>query len=187
MTKASASHEAPVRGPQHDAIDLMLGERRTDRTDVAPLIREARLDDIPAMHAIRLSVRENVLRSADVTEAAYVAAITTNGKGWVVEEGGVVVGFAVGDRDTGNIWALFVRPEHEARGHGKALLGALLEWMFARGLQRAWLTTQPGTRAERFYRNRGWRFVRIRANGEAEFELCSRDAPRRRDVELSRR
>jgi GNAT superfamily N-acetyltransferase len=141
--------------------------------DVTPLIRQAVFQDTPAVHAIRLSVHENVLRSPDVTGPAYLRAIEVTGRGWVAEEDGKVAGFGVGNRDTGNVWALFVRPECEGRGYGKALQAAMLEWLFAQGVHRACLTTQPRTRAERFYRHGGWRFVRICANGEAEYELPS--------------
>ena len=83
------------------------------------------------------------------------------------------MGFAIGNAETGNIWALFVDPEHEGRGHGRALHDAMVEWLFARGLAHLWLGTEPGTRAERFYRAAGWRCTGKAANGEALYELSS--------------
>jgi len=123
------------------------------------------------MHRVRLAVRENVLRSNVITEEHYLPAIEATGRGWVVEVDGRVVGFSIGNADTGNIWALFVDPEHEGRGHGRALHDTMVEWLFSRGLRHLWLGTDPDTRAGRFYRAAGWRYAGKAANGEALYEL----------------
>jgi len=128
------------------------------------------------MHRVRLAVRENRLTSAALTEADYVPAITTTGRGWVMEADGAIVAFAVGNRDTGNIWALFVHPDHEALGYGRQLHDALLDWLWSQGLNNLWLTTEPGTRAQRFYESRGWRRTGHNQRGEIRFEL-SREQP----------
>lgn len=100
----------------------------------------------------------------------YAAAIAQLGCGWVAEDSGRVVAFAVGYR-SGNIWALFVHPEHEGRGHGKALHSAMVTWLWAQGLQRLWLTTAPGTRAEAFYRSLGWRCCGVVSGDDVRLEL----------------
>jgi ribosomal protein S18 acetylase RimI-like enzyme len=138
---------------------------------VSATVRQATRADVPAMHRVRLLVRENRLTSGRITEADYAPAIETTGRGWVAEQDGRIVGFAVGDARDGNIWALFVEPGCERRGHGRRLHDAMVAWLFARGLERLWLGTEPGTRAERFYRAAGWRFVRRLENGEALYEL----------------
>lgn len=125
---------------------------------------------------VRMAVRENVLASPSVTEASYIPAIETTGRGWVVEEDGLVVGFAVGNKVTGNIWALFVHPEHEGKGYGRALHRAMMAWLFSEGITRAWLSTQPKTRAHRFYVEAGWSYAGIEASGEAAFEMRAPDA-----------
>ena len=137
----------------------------------AAILRQAQREDIAQMHVVRLAVQENVLRSADVTEAAYLPAIEQTGRGWVIEEDGDVVAFAVGNSITGNIWALFVHPRHEGRGHGCALHATMVQWLFSQGVERAWLSTQPDTRAQRFYEQAGWRFKGLLANGEAAYEM----------------
>lgn len=110
------------------------------------------------MHRVRMAVRENRLADPGrITEADYVDAIELTGRGWVIEEDGGIVAFAVGNAETGNIWALFVDPAHEGRGHGRRLHDAMVEWLGSRGLRRLWLTTTPGTRAAAFYRAKGWR------------------------------
>lgn len=139
---------------------------------MSAVLRQAVRSDIPAMHAVRLSVQENVLASAEVSEASYIPAIEATGRGWVmVEDNEVMVGFAIGNSVTGNIWALFVRPECEGRGYGRALQSAMLSWLFAQGVARAWLNTQPGTRAQRFYEKSGWSPTGMLASGEVAFEM----------------
>jgi GNAT superfamily N-acetyltransferase len=133
-------------------------------------LRRATAADIPAMHRVRLAVRENRLSDpARITEADYLAALDELGCTWVVEVDGAIVAFAAGYR-SGNVWALFVHPDHEGRGHGKALHAALLEWFAAQGIARPWLTTAPGTRAERFYLAQGWRSCGIVPGGERRLE-----------------
>jgi len=138
------------------------------------VLRQAGRPDIAAMHRVRTAVRENRLSSPGrITEADYVDAIERSGRGWVVESDGQVAGFAVGLLG-GNIWALFVHPDHEGRGYGKALHDAMVGWLRSQGVARLWLTTAPGTRAERFYVSRGWRPCGIVQGGEMRLEL---DAP----------
>jgi GNAT superfamily N-acetyltransferase len=123
------------------------------------------------MHRVRPAVRENRLTSAAITEEHYIPAIEETGRGWVVEVSGTVVAFAVGNVVTGNIWALFVDPAHEGHGHGRRLQDAMISWLFSRGLTRLWLSTDPNTRAQRFYEASGWQFMGMLADGEALYEL----------------
>lgn len=125
------------------------------------------------MHVVRLAVRENRLSDPGrITASDYRSAISELGQGWVAEVSGTVVGFAVGYR-TGNIWALFVHPDHEGCGYGKALHSAMVSSLWAQGLRKLWLTTTPATRADAFYRSLGWRPCGI-VDGEIRLEL---DAP----------
>lgn len=122
------------------------------------------------MHRVRMAVRENRLVSIVLTDEHYVAALELPGRGWVVEDDGAIVAFATGNSESGNIWALFVSPEHEGRGHGRRLHDTMVEWLFAQGCPRLWLTTAPGTRAERFYAVAGWRSAGNAGNNEILFE-----------------
>jgi GNAT superfamily N-acetyltransferase len=134
------------------------------------VLREADRKDIPAMHRVRTSVTENRLTSR-ISEADYIPAIELHGKGWVVEEKDEVVGFAVGDARDGNIWALFVHPDHERRGYGRRLHDAMVSWLWSRGLERLWLTTEANTRAQGFYEAAGWKRAGESAQGAIRFEL----------------
>jgi len=120
-------------------------------------LRRACGADIPAMSAIRLSVRENVLSDPDrVSLQMYEDYLDRDGRGWVAEIDGEIVGFSYADRKDASIWALFVSPRHEGRGLGKALLELAVAWLFELGHSRVTLGTTPGTRADRFYAALGW-------------------------------
>ncbi len=142
-------------------------------------LRQATRADIPGMHRVRLAVRENRLTSGAITEADYAPAIETTGRGWVIVEdgveGGEVRGFAVGNATSGDIWALFVDPLHEGRGFGRRLHDAMVTWLFAQGLPRLRLGTEPGTRAQRFYERAGWRRTGSGERGEVAYELSASD------------
>ncbi len=135
-------------------------------------IRQARLDDIEAMHAIRVAVRENVLRDhSKVTPSDYLAMLEARGRGWVYERNGGIVGFGIAEQLSRNIWALFVAPGFEGQGIGGTLLRTMVDWLRSQGPGSIWLTTEAGTRAERFYRSAGWREVGLTESGEIRFEL----------------
>jgi GNAT superfamily N-acetyltransferase len=140
------------------------------------VIRVATRFDIPGMHHVRMSVRENRLVSVILTEADYVQAMEIEGRGWVAEEHGEIVAFAVGNALTGNVWALFVHPDHEGRGLGRALHDVMVSWLWSRGPTTLWLTTEPGTRAERFYDASGWRRAGLTSTGEVRYELSRAQA-----------
>jgi GNAT superfamily N-acetyltransferase len=134
------------------------------------ILRQARREDIAAMHRVRLAVRENRLTSATITDVHYVPAIEQWGRGWVIERQGEIVAFAVGNAKNGNIWALFVEPAHERCGYGKRLHDAMVQWLWSPGLSRLWLTTEPGTRAQRFYESAGWPRVGEANDREVQYE-----------------
>jgi GNAT superfamily N-acetyltransferase len=137
-------------------------------------LRQAVAGDIPAIQRIRHSVRENRLRPSVIISDEQVREVLENaGRGWVVEVAeGQVVGFSIGNAETGNIWALFVDPDHERRGYGRQLLDTLVAWLWSQGLERLWLTTGRGTRAQGFYESAGWQLAGTTAGGELRFELA---------------
>ena len=136
-----------------------------------PLLRRAQRSDVGAMQRIRASVKENRLTSRALSEADYLQAIERDGRGWVVEVDGHVLGFAIANSVAGNIWALFVDSEHEGQGHGRRLHDAMVEWLWAQGERQLWLTTESGTRAQRFYESAGWRCTDTAGHGELRYEL----------------
>ncbi|HPF28372.1 MAG TPA: GNAT family N-acetyltransferase [Steroidobacteraceae bacterium] len=136
------------------------------------LIRTATEADIDAMHRIRMAVRENALRDPPrVQPADYRPYLATRGRGWVCELDGRIVGFAVADAPRRSIWALFVDPQFEGRGIGHALHAAMLTWLFTLDRAPVTLGTEPGTRAEQFYRRAGWTFQGPTNHGEASYQI----------------
>lgn len=136
------------------------------------MLREAGASDIPGIQRVRHSVRENRLVSVVIDDEMVRQAIEQSGRGWVVESHGEIVAFGIGNALNGNVWALFVHPDHERRGHGRHLHDTIVSWLWSRGLDRLWLTTEPGTRAERFYEAAGWRLVERTKDGELLYEMC---------------
>jgi GNAT superfamily N-acetyltransferase len=133
-------------------------------------IRAARPADVKAMHALRLRVAENALSDPRrVSEQSYLPYLA-RGEAWVAETGRGLAGFAVLDAAGGSVWALFVAPESEGLGVGRALHARLIEAATGLGLRRLCLGTAPGTRAERFYTEAGWTRAGTTPTGELSFE-----------------
>ena len=137
--------------------------------------REAVTEDIPQLHFIRLAVKENALSNPEkVKEEDYVPFLETKGKGWIGIWEGKVVGFSIVDMENHNVWALFIHPDHEGKSVGKTLHKLMLDWYFQNTNQTIWLSTAPGTRAEIFYRKRGWKESGMHGE-EIKFEMNSPD------------
>jgi GNAT superfamily N-acetyltransferase len=133
------------------------------------VIRKATLADHARIHAIRMGVRENVLSDPSLVTPEEVDWYREHAIFLVAEEAGEIVAFTCANHQSGLVWALFVDPAHEGRGHGRALLDAALAELRAAGHAQAWLTTGSGTRAERFYRRHGWREMGRSIDGQIVF------------------
>jgi GNAT superfamily N-acetyltransferase len=133
-------------------------------------IRQANSADIPALLALRGSVHENRPIPGNLVTAANVAEFMQHSIVWVWQEGQRILGFSAGDTQFGWIWALFVHPGHEGRGIGGTLLQRACRCVAQAGFAYATLTTEPGTRADRFYRNAGWIDAGRTEDGEIIFE-----------------
>jgi GNAT superfamily N-acetyltransferase len=121
------------------------------------VIRRATRDDIPRIMEIRAGVRENRLRDPARVTVEDVCWFVDNPGIFVWIEDGRIVGFSAGDPRNGEIFALFVEQAYEGRGIARALFERACNVLVRASCPRMWLTTWPGTRAERFYRNAGWR------------------------------
>jgi GNAT superfamily N-acetyltransferase len=132
-------------------------------------VRPATVADLGDMHRVRMSVRENRLISTVLTEEDY-ARVLAAGRGWVAEVDGHIIGFAIANGLERSVWALFVEPSCEQQGVGRRLHDQMISWMASQPVECWWLTTEPGTRAERFYERAGWTRTGVTAAGEARFE-----------------
>jgi GNAT superfamily N-acetyltransferase len=125
--------------------------------------REIEAHDVPDLFAVRVATRENALSREElarlgITEETVRASLATTHRGWLCEAEGRVVGFAMGNRETGEMWVIALLPEHEGRGIGAELLTRVEEWLWSEGWNEIWLTTDldPSLRAYGFYRRNGW-------------------------------
>jgi GNAT superfamily N-acetyltransferase len=133
-------------------------------------LRQATSADIAAMWRVRYAVTENTLTPGKLTDEEVRRQIEDTGRGWVIEAGGVVQAFAVGNGRTGNVWALFVHPEAQGRGYGSLLHEEMIRWFATQPVARLWLTTGTTTRARAFYERHGWWCVGPAGTEEVRYE-----------------
>jgi GNAT superfamily N-acetyltransferase len=136
-------------------------------------LRRAIRDDLPRIAEIRHAVRENRLSRPDAIAEDEVLWFLDNPGIWVWDEDGRVLGFSAGDTRDGWIWALFIDPEQEGRGIGRALFAKACQVVRTAGHTHLRLRTSPGTRAARFYEAQGWRVTGTLPGGEVQFEFVA--------------
>jgi ribosomal protein S18 acetylase RimI-like enzyme len=125
--------------------------------------REITSGDIPDLFAVRIATRENALSHDElaalgITEGSVRGMMETTHRGWLCAVDGGVVGFAMGNGKTGEMWVVAVLPEFEGRGIGAELMTLVEDWLRSLGWEELWLTTDVDTalRAYGFYRKLGW-------------------------------
>lgn len=133
-------------------------------------IRPATAADIRDMHRLRIRVRENRLSATTAIRLSSYRPYIAAGTAWVAETQAGIVGFAAVDAPARTVWALFVDPDAEGLGIGRALHLRILEWARERAIGRLSLSTEQGSRAVAFYSRAGWRQTRVTADGEVHFE-----------------
>lgn len=141
-----------------------------------PILREATAADLPGISRVRTSVRENLLtveqlRNRGITNESVAASFLKDSKGWVAEREAEIVAFAIADRASQSIFALFVLPEWEDHGLGSRLLDLALCWLRENGADVVWLTTGADTKAAGFYERRGWAATGHGEHGDTRYEL----------------
>jgi GNAT superfamily N-acetyltransferase len=109
-------------------------------------------------------VRQSVDHHAEyfATEEALAPPMRT----WVVEDDGYVVAYAhagpfrpePGEHiEAGELWGMYVDPQHQSRGHGQALMAAVLDHFRDACHRTAYLwVMRDNTAARRFYEVAGW-------------------------------
>lgn len=120
--------------------------------------------DLPAVFSVRLSTVENAITMEElrddygVTPESLARAMQSHVRGWLCEDGDVVVGFSMGNRSNGEVQVVAVRPDYEGRGVGQSVLQRVADWLFSQGHEQIWLgaNPDPDIRAYGFYRKLGW-------------------------------
>jgi GNAT superfamily N-acetyltransferase len=148
----------------------------TDVSNQDAILRAATAADLPGISRVRTSVRENLatieqLRERGITNESVAASLLADASGWVAEHDGRIVAFAIADRASRSIFALFVLPDWENRGLGSRLLELALGWLRENGATLVWLTTGPETKAAGFYERRGWVATGPGERGDTRYEL----------------
>ena len=138
------------------------------------LLRQATRDDLAGIWRVRYAVTENTLAPGRIADAEVIEQLEVTGRGWVVEADGAIVAFAIGDAQRSNLWALFVDPAAQGRGHGSRLHDTLVAWLWAQGLGTLWLSTGAQSRARGFYERRGWLCAGSAGQEEVRLELAPR-------------
>lgn len=148
--------------------------------DHRPTFREAHSADIASIFDVRTAVRENHLgaeglAARGITPQSVAQSFEGHSRGWVADVDGRIAGFAIADRSSRSIFALFIHPDFDGRGLGTRLLRLAASWLMPSPADPIWLTTGQRTKAETFYRRRGWRQVRIEDDGQIRFEWSGND------------
>lgn len=119
--------------------------------------------DMEAIFNVRVKTWHNPqgaeeLERMGITPTSVGERMQASHRGWVAEQEGRVVGFAMGKLETGEMWVIAVLPEYENQGVGRQLLTHVEEWLGLQGWKEIWLTTDPdeNVRAVGFYRHLGW-------------------------------
>ena len=154
---------------------------------MALTFREMKISDLPEAFAVRLSTVENAVTMEEleedygITPVSLSAAMRSHVKGWLCEDTGKVVGFAMGDRSNGEVQVVAVLPDYEGRAIGKTLLDRVTAWLFSAGHEEIWLLANPdpGVRAHGFYRKLGWQATGSR-KGDDEVMVLRRTSARAR-------
>ena len=154
--------------------------------------REIQPDDMQAIFNVRVATWHNdrgleELTKLGITHESVRQMMKDSHRGWLCEVEGRVVGFAMGNKKTGEMWVIAVLQEYEGKGIGKQLLSSVEDWLGSEGWKELWLTTDPdeSVRAVGFYRHQGWkdwkiergdRFMKKRlepsAGGDADGRRC---------------
>lgn len=125
--------------------------------------RELQPTDMAAIFEVRIKTWHNPhgaeeLLRLGITPESVIAMLHTSHRGWVAVDAGQVIGFVMGNQQTGEMWVIAVLPEYENRGVGRRLLTLVEDWLWSAGWKELWLTTDPDEnfRAVGFYRRLGW-------------------------------
>lgn len=139
-------------------------------------IRVATASEVPILGIIRTSVRENHLSLEQmidygITPERIARLITTTGRAFIGAIDGEDAGFSIADAEQSCIFGMFVLPDYEGRGLGRALMAEAEGFLYSAGCAEVWLEAgaAPGLRAHGFYPHLGWRDDGTMPDGQLRF------------------
>lgn len=126
-------------------------------------VRELLAEDLAEIVEVRVATWHNEsgaeeLESMGITIDSVSAMLEAGShRGWLCQVGDRIVGFAMGDRRSGEMLVVAVLEEFEGRGIGRRLLAEVESWLGSCGWSEVWLTTDmdESLRAVGFYRHLG--------------------------------
>jgi GNAT superfamily N-acetyltransferase len=141
-------------------------------------IRQAELNDIETLFEIRTSVVENYqsreeIAKLGITPESVAEMLTTDCCAWIAEISDRPIGFSIANATEKTIFGIFVFPEFEGQGVGRALMQATENWFWSKGIKEIWLLTgnDPNLRAYGFYQYLNWIPVGVESDGDFQGEM----------------
>ncbi len=127
------------------------------------IFREIESKDVQGLFDVRLSINENqvtldYLAGIGITPKSITDGLAGPLNGWLCEVSRKVMGFSLGNKETGEMMVVAVLPEYEKMGIGKKLMELIQDWLFSYDHDEIWLlaTPEPELRASGFYKKLGW-------------------------------
>lgn len=92
---------------------------------------------------------------------------------WIAEQNNYPIGFSIANATEKTIFGIFVLPEFEGLGAGRALMQSAEDWLWSKEIAEIWLLTgnDPTLRAYGFYQYLGWMPVGIESDGDFKGEM----------------
>ena len=141
-------------------------------------IRTAQREDIETLFEIRTGVVENYqsreeIAELGITPASVATMLETDCCAWIAQLEERVIGFSIASATERTIFGIFVRPDFEGRGAGRALMEVTERWFWDQGMDEIWLLTgnDPTLRAYGFHLHLGWVPVGVEQDGELPGEM----------------
>ncbi len=70
-----------------------------------------------------------------ITHDSVLRLMEDTHRGFLAKSDGEFVGFAMGDKSSGELWVIAVLEEYENRGIGRALMELVEGWLFGEGCE----------------------------------------------------
>ena len=141
-------------------------------------IRIAQQNDIETLFEIRTSVVENhqpreEIAELGITPDSVAKMLAIDCRAWVAEIEEQPIGFSIANATETTIFGVFVLPEFEGRGAGRALVQTAENWLWTKGLGEIWLVTgnNPSLRAYGFYLHLHWMPAGVEPDGDFAGEM----------------
>ena len=141
-------------------------------------IRVAQEEDIDTLFEIRTSVVENYqsreeIAQLGITPESVAKMLKTDCCAWIAEIRARPIGFSIANATAQSIFGIFVLPDYEGQGAGRALMVAAENWLWSKELDEIWLLTgnDPQLRAYGFYLHLDWIPVGMESDGDFKGEM----------------